>query len=212
VPIASSLSTVSVEEGVRRRGRPRNAQLGAAIVRATIAEVGEKGWAGATVEGIAARAGVGRGSIYRRWPSKSDLFQYTATALMRPAESVDTGSFVDDLFAAVLPMADMLTQPDLAALLPSLLAEATKDASIKEALRAFALGSRQQAIDAVERARGRGDIPRSTDADALVDLIAGGLVYRSLLLGEATDAAAVRTLIRQAVQSVSPRAMIKEGS
>jgi AcrR family transcriptional regulator len=179
-------------------------------VNATIAEVGAKGWAGATIEGIAARAGVGRGTIYRRWRSKTDLFQYAATAITRPIEAPDTGSFVDDLFAAVLPIAGVLTQPDLAALLPSLLAEAANDASIRQTLRTFVAQSRQQAIDVVERARRRGDIEGSTDAETLVDMLAGALVYRRLLLGEATDTASVRTLVRQAVQTCSTHTAIEE--
>ena len=59
--------------------------------------------------------------------------------------------------------------------------------------------TREPVLDAVERARRRGDVPDATDADALVDMLAGGLVYRRLLLGEAADEAAVRALIRQAV-------------
>lgn len=186
-----------------RRGRPRDERLDKLIVDAAIAEVGAKGWNGATIEGIAARAGVGRATIYRRWPSKADLFQYAASVITRPVEAADTGSFVEDLYAAVLPIADMLTRPELAGMLPSLLAEAENDASIRQTLRAFTAQSRQQAIDAVERARRRGDIERATDAEALVDMLAGALVYRRLLLGEATDAAAVRVLVRQAIQSCS---------
>lgn len=186
-----------------RRGRPRDDRLDKLIVDAAIAEVGAKGWNGATIEGIAARAGVGRATIYRRWPSKADLFQYAASVITRPVEAADTGSFVEDLYAAVLPIADMLTRPELAGMLPSLLAEAENDASIRQTLRAFTAQSRQQAIDAVERARRRGDIERATDAEALVDMLAGALVYRRLLLGEATDAAAVRVLVRQAIQSCS---------
>ncbi len=110
-----------------RRGRPRDDRLDAVIVDATVAEVAAKGWGGATIEGIATRAGVGRGSIYRRWRSKSELVQFVAVSITAPSDSVDTGSFVDDLFAATLPIADMLTQPELAALLPALLAEATTD-------------------------------------------------------------------------------------
>lgn len=194
---------VTVARAAHRRGRPRDDRLDAVIVHAAVAEVGAKGWGGATIEGIAARAGVGRGSIYRRWPSKNELFQYAATVIIHPPEVVDTGSFGEDLFAAVLPMADMLTQPELAALLPSLLAEAANDASIRKTLHTFVGQSRQQAIDAVVRARRRGDIAESTDAETLVDMLAGALVYRRLLLGEATDAAAVRALVRQAVQSCS---------
>jgi AcrR family transcriptional regulator len=181
-------------------------------VDATIAEVGAKGWGGATIEGVAARAGVGRGSIYRRWPSKTELFQYAAAAVTRPGEVLDSGSFVDDLSAAVLPIADMLTQPELAAMLPSLLAEAANDASIRETLRIFVAKSRTQAIEAVERARQRGDILQSTDAETLVDMLAGALVYRKLLLGEVTDAAAVRALVSQAVQSCAIPAATEEDS
>lgn len=169
------------------------------IVDAAVAEVGAKGWGGATIEGIAARAGVGRASIYRRWGSKYELFQYAAVRITEPPAVVDTGSFVEDLFAALLPIAEMLTQPELAALLPSLLAEAANDESIRSTVRTFAGLCRGQAIDAVERARRRGDVPEQTDADALVDMLAGGLVYRRLLLGETPDATAVRALIRQAI-------------
>lgn len=203
---------VVVERPTLRRGRPRDDRLDAVIVSAAVAEVGAKGWGGATIDGIAARAGVGRGTIYRRWPSKTDLFQYAATAVMRPVEASDSGSFVEDLFAAVLPIADMLTRPELAALLPSLLAEAANDPSIRQTLRTFVAQSRQQAIEAVERARIRGDIVASTDAETLVDMLAGALVYRRLLLGEATDAAAVRALVRQAVQSCATPTSTEEDS
>lgn len=183
-----------------RRGRPRDNRLDAVIIDAAIAETAAKGWGGATIEGIAARAGVGRASIYRRWSSKYELFQYVAGSITQPPAGVDTGSFVDDLFAALLPIAEMLTQPELAAILPSLLAEAANDEAIRTTVRTFAGRCRQQAIDAVERARRRGDVPGDTDADALVDMLAGGLVYRRLLLGETPDAAAVRALIRQAIK------------
>lgn len=79
---------------------PRNELLDAVIVEAAIAEVGAKGWGGATIEGIAARAGVGRGSIYRRWSSKTKLFQYAATVFTLPHDEVNTGSLTDDLVAA----------------------------------------------------------------------------------------------------------------
>ena len=191
--------TISTPTAAPRRGRPRDERLDAAIVAAAVAEVGAQGWGGATIEGIAARAGVGRASIYRRWGSKYELFQYAAVSITQPSDGVDTGCFFDDLFAALLPIADMLTQPELAALLPSLLAEATNDEAVRSTVHTFAGRCRQQAIDAVERARARGDVAESTDADALVDMLAGGLVYRRLLLGEVADATAVRALIRQAL-------------
>ena len=197
------MASTPTARGTRPRGRPRNDRLDATIIDAAIAETAAKGWGGATIEGIAARAGVGRASIYRRWASKYDLFQYVARTITQESEPAETGSFVDDLFAALLPIAEMLTRPDLAAILPSLLAEAANDDAIRSTVQTFAGRCRRQAIDAVRRARHRGDIPDSTDADALVDMLAGGLVYRRLLLGETTDAAAVHALIHQAVQCCS---------
>jgi AcrR family transcriptional regulator len=195
-----------------RRGRPRDDRLDAAIVDATIAEVGAKGWAGATVEGIAARAGVGRGSIYRRWASKQELFQHAATAVTRPSQEVDTGSFADDLLAAALRMAETLTQPEIAALLPPLLSEAANDGAIRETLKSFVAQSRQQAIGAVERARQRGDILQSTDAETIVDMLAGALVYRRLFLGATTGAAAIHALVDQVVRSCSTSTATEEDS
>ena len=64
----------------------------------------------------------------------------------------------------------------------------------------------------MERARQRGDVEATTDAETLVDMLAGAMLYRRLLLGELTDAAAVETLVRQAVLSCSIRADVKEGS
>ncbi len=194
-------ANAGVVSGPRLRGRPRDDRLDTAIIEAVIAEAAAKGWSGATIEGIAARAGVGRASIYRRWSSKDELFQYVARAITREPAAADTGCFADDLFAALLPIADMLTRPDLAAILPALLAEGATDDAIRSTVQTFAGRCRQHAIDAVQRARRRGDVPACTDADALVDMLAGGLVYRRLLLGESADAAAVRALIRQAVQN-----------
>lgn len=212
--VSSSIAKtpVAVHRPNRRRGRPRDDRLDATIVQATIAEVGVKGWGAATIEGIAGRAGVGRATIYRRWPSKTDLFQYAATAVMRPVEAPEAGTLVDDLFVAVLPIAGMLTDPKLSALLPSLLAEAANDATVRQTLRSFVAQSRQQAIAAVERACKRGDIVESTDAETLVDMLAGALVYRRLLLGDATDSAAVRALVRQAVQNCSKHAGLEDNS
>jgi AcrR family transcriptional regulator len=209
MPASSDRTSVATDRDVRR-GRPRDERLDDVIVSAAIAEVGAKGWTGATIEGIAARAGVGRATIYRRWSSKAELFHYAASCITQPVEAPETGSLSEDLFTALLPIADMLGRPDLDALLPALLVEAATDASIRDTLRTFATRSRQQAVAAVERARQAGEIASSTDADALVQMVAGGLLYRRLLLGEAIDASAVRMLIGQATQSCSPSS--KEGS
>ena len=57
----------------RAPGRPRSAQAHRAILDATIELFVESGYEGLSIEGVAARAGVGKTTIYRRWSSKEDL-------------------------------------------------------------------------------------------------------------------------------------------
>src|ERR1700710_2802836 len=57
----------------RRAGRPRDPSRDEAIVAATLAIFAEEGYAGVTIEGVAARAGVGKATVYRRWVSKEQL-------------------------------------------------------------------------------------------------------------------------------------------
>src|SRR2546423_2792358 len=56
-----------------RRGRPRDPQVDAAVTQAALDLLAEQGFAGMTIEGIAARAGVGKAAVYRRWSSKVDI-------------------------------------------------------------------------------------------------------------------------------------------
>src|SRR5437867_135065 len=76
---------------IRRRGRPRDVRVEAAVIEATLEEIKEKGLGGATMEAIAARAGVGKTTLYRRWPNKEVLFQFVAGQVTDVFEPVDTG-------------------------------------------------------------------------------------------------------------------------
>ena len=65
----------------RSRGRPRDESVDTAVVEAAVAEIAEKGLTAATMEAIALRAGVGRATLYRRWPNKSALLYFCADQL-----------------------------------------------------------------------------------------------------------------------------------
>jgi AcrR family transcriptional regulator len=107
----------------RKAGRPRDPDVDAAIFRATAELLGEGGYANLTIEGVAQRAGVTRGSIYRRWTSKLVL----VTALMREvsgsAPLPDTGSLRGDLIALYRLYARNLSTSG-GPIVPSLVAEA----------------------------------------------------------------------------------------
>src|SRR5579859_7198686 len=81
-----------------RRGRPRNPTVDAAILTATLGLLIERGYARLTMEQVAARAGVGKASLYLRWPSKVAL---VAEAIQQrsgvPPEVPDMGSLREDM-------------------------------------------------------------------------------------------------------------------
>jgi len=67
-----------------RPGRPRSEQAEQAIIEATLDLFAEQGFEGACVEAIAARAGVGKATIYRRWPNKEELLLAAFSSLKSP--------------------------------------------------------------------------------------------------------------------------------
>jgi len=71
-------------DGARRPGRPRSERAEQAIIDATIEAIGERGIDGVHCEDVAARAGVGKATLYRRWPGKEDLLIAAFAAMRRP--------------------------------------------------------------------------------------------------------------------------------
>jgi AcrR family transcriptional regulator len=89
----------------RKPGRPRSEKAEQAIIEATLALFAEKGPDGLCVEAVAARAGVGKATVYRRWKNKEDLLLAALGSLKSPLPDPDTGSVRDDLIALVAVMA-----------------------------------------------------------------------------------------------------------
>src|SRR5256886_10964896 len=81
-----------------KRGRPRSVRTEKAILRAASELVASSGLADMTIEGVADRAGVGKASIYRRWPSKGALaFDAVVDTILSTQPTPDTGSLEGDL-------------------------------------------------------------------------------------------------------------------
>lgn len=83
----------------RRAGRPRSEDADRAIIEATLDLLAEAGIAGTTIEGIAARAGVGKTTIYRRWKGLESLICDAMLALKGPPPTLPGTSIRDDLLA-----------------------------------------------------------------------------------------------------------------
>src|SRR5207245_11732713 len=81
-----------------KRGRPRSVRTEKAILRAASELVASSGLADMTIEGVADRAGVGKASIYRRWPTKGALaFDAMVDTILATQPTPGTGSLEGDL-------------------------------------------------------------------------------------------------------------------
>lgn len=151
-----------------------------AITSAFFTELAEHGYGRLSLEAVAKRAGVGRGALYRRWPSKQDLILALLSDFSVPLKEVaDTGSLRTDLRAELQFFHDWLTHPRFAAILPELSAEAARSPEVATALDA-AIGTPRREIGAVTLRRGiaRGELPDDLDLDLAFDMIVGPAYWR----------------------------------
>jgi AcrR family transcriptional regulator len=168
----------------RRPGRPRSAEAERAILEATLALVTEVGLTRLSIEAVAARAGVGKATIYRRWSSKETLFRDAFATVTRELEPPpDRGSVVDEWDELLGDEAQSFA-PRARMVLPLLLAEAAEDPELFEAVRGTLIAPRRAAARTVlERGVARGEIRDDVDLELLIDTLAGPLIYRSLIEG-----------------------------
>jgi len=173
----------------RASGRPRSGDVTERVVRAAREAFVAKGFAAVTMSEIAASAGVGLDSIYRRWPSKPALLvDLVAHAFTADVSVPDTGTVVEDLRVLMHALVRAV-QSDLGGLLALAVAEAAQDADLAERLARAQDVRRQTTVVVVERAVARGELPPGSDGRLLLDTLAG-LVWQRAWLTRAplTDA------------------------
>jgi AcrR family transcriptional regulator len=93
------------KDTARRPGRPRSERAEQAILQATIEAIGERGIDGVHCEDVATRAGVGKATLYRRWPGKEDLLIAAFAAMRRPLPEPRGESAREDLIALLTVVA-----------------------------------------------------------------------------------------------------------
>jgi AcrR family transcriptional regulator len=165
-----------------RRGRPRSAQADRAILGAAAEVLAERGLAGMSIEEVAARAGVGKTTIYRRWASRGTLALDAFLAEFQGQQPLpDTGSLHDDLLAALRAWIRSVTETSAGPILASLIAEAQRDPGLAASWRARVVERlRDQHKIMLDQAVARGEIKAETDYDVVLDLMFGAAYHRLL--------------------------------
>ena len=162
----------------RRPGRPRSPQTEQAILDAALQLLAEEGVQGMSVEGVAARAGVGKTTIYRRWPNKDALILDALRLLKPPIIEFDTGDLRSDITAYLRYISGLLNDPTIQRLSLRILGEMAGRPSWSTN---YFLESVRPNLDGlqgmIERARVRGELRPDVDPVVVMDLIGGPIFF-----------------------------------
>ena len=176
-----------------------------AILRAAYELALELGPAKVSVEAIAARAGVGKQTIYRWWSSKGAVFlDVLEEEVGAVSEIPDTGDVIADLKAQLTAVAELFNS-DFARFYKALIAEAQGDAAVARGLaEQLAVRAEGPRRDRLRKAQKEGQIRADIDLAAAVEMLYAPLYYRLLVGAAAPDAAQVGAVLDLALNGLAP--------
>lgn len=169
------------------RGRPRSPELDRRILDAARELLAEHGYLGLSMEAVARRAGVGKQTLYRRWPRRPLLVYeaYFGGVTRTSAELPDTGTLAGDLAGATSYMDQVFRTPHTVPLVSGLVADCLVDPALMKMLRDLMMTPDLEVAEIIfTRAVARGELPAGSDVRALAEIMAGSMFAHHVLYGE----------------------------
>jgi AcrR family transcriptional regulator len=168
-----------------RSGPYRNSVSHESIVSATWDLLEEVGYHDLTIEGVAGRAGVGKATIYRWWPSKGALVAEAISTHLDHSPRPPSGDVRRDLRDSIQVSIDNYSSTVAGMAIPAMLADLSFETDSYEAFRqSFLAPRRRSSAEVVQRAIDAGLLPEGTDVGLLQDVWAGAIFYRVLISRE----------------------------
>ena len=190
----------------RRPGRPRSEQAEQAIIEATLDLFAEQGFEGVCVEAVAARAGVGKATIYRRWPNKEELLLAAFGSLKSPYPEPGGVCARDDLVAMLSVMCADMADPRKARRYALLLGEGRKYPRLMERYTETVVRPRREAMRAVIR-RGieSGELRADTDVEIAQLALTGTILAREKSADGGLDSDFAARVVDELMLGLKPR-------
>lgn len=152
------------------------------ILAAALDELGAVGYGGFAIESVAARAGVGKSTIYRHWPDKLALI---ADAFHRLQEERDpeliSGTPREKLARILVHVADVVADSPFGVCLPAMIDAAERDPALRTFHHRFQAAARQPTIALIAAGIASGDFPGHLDAEQAAIALLGAIFFRRLM-------------------------------
>lgn len=170
------------------------------------------GYDALSIEQVAARAKVGKQTVYRRWPSKiSIVYDLLRRADEQTPPLPDTGSFEEDLrriYGILVDNASMVAR-----ILPPLVSEIAHNTRLAKRFHDdFIRPRREHVMQIVRRAMARGELSTSTDPEIAIDMLLGIIWYRRLITGKPpkrSEGAKILRALRNGIEQAEPAPVVR---
>ena len=166
----------------RKLGRPRDASVDAAIVQAVLEVLDDVGLKAMSMDAVAARAGVGKATIYRRWNSKEDLVVDVMASLVAAVEVPETDDIRTDLITLLVRLRVFMSDVKAGSIFPWLVGEVAAGTEVgRNYAKAVILPRRAMIGQVIGHAIEIGSLRRDLDVQLAVDMITGAAILRKLI-------------------------------
>lgn len=163
---------------------PRVVRSKTRIRAAALAELADNGFGGFGIESVAARAGVGKATVYRHWADHADLVVDALTAAHHDAVPAPAGTGRDHVLALVRHVAEVLRDSTFSRVVPALVDAAERDDRIRAVHHGYSAHRRGELAAAVSAGTTDGSIAPGTDPDTATTLLLGVLFHHRLMTGD----------------------------
>ncbi|MFE9045645.1 TetR/AcrR family transcriptional regulator [Streptomyces sp. NPDC007818] len=186
-------------------GRPRDERMASAVLAAVVELVAERGLGELTMAAVAARAGVSKPAIYRRWPTKQDLVIAAAESRVGSLTVPDLGDFRAELRELLTARLRQYRAPGVDRLLAGVIGSAAEADAERSAYGAYTARVTGETRRVLERGISRGDVRPDTDVAAAATLVAGSLLFRMLAEQDLPDVGLVDAVVDMVARAVGVR-------
>jgi TetR/AcrR family transcriptional regulator, regulator of autoinduction and epiphytic fitness len=177
VDLGTALGAVAEED-------PRVERSRRVILEAVLDELGDVGYGALTIEAVAARAGVGKSTIYRHWPGKLELVEDAFRTLKASVVVPDQGTLRDRVVAVIEQVACLVAESTYSSCMPALIDAAERDPKVRDFHSRFSAERRDVLVGILRDAVETGELPATTDPELLADALVGPVLLRRLMLGQ----------------------------
>jgi AcrR family transcriptional regulator len=187
-------------------GRPRSTQSHQAILQATLELLAEVGYERTSIDATAARAGVGKTTIYRRYASKEELVAHAIESLREEVHIPDTGTLTGDMDALIPNAAQYVQSPLARQTMAMIISAASSSPQFARIYSTKYLMPRREAFSVVlERAKLRKEIREDIDNGLIFDFVSG-IMFHALVFEPTAEPYEVyiRRAVNFLLEGISP--------